>query len=188
MHLNTVLDAETATGRALRTFSLYVDYPAGLRAKWAAAQIAKLAGKRWEVSGQIWKLDSFVTAGSIKKLIGEEAAQADVLLVAFSSLDQPEQAVIDWLESLAPADKTTAGAGGLLVGLLGDDDHWVSARDGMVKQLATIARRRNLDFAWHWMGRDVMDEPGWLTGRVEQLLDRKQSASLFENQTGLAML
>jgi hypothetical protein len=188
MHLNTVLDSEKVANRTLNLFSLYVDFPAGLRAKWAAGLVTRRAAKYWEVAGQVWKLDSVITAGSLRNLIGGEAAQADVLVVAFSSLDEPEQAVIDWLESLAPARQTDPAAGGLLVGLLGDDENWVGSKDAMVKRLAQIARGRNMDFAWHWMGRDAKEDPEWLADRVEQLLDRKQSARFFESQTGLALL
>jgi hypothetical protein len=188
MRLNTLLETDRTTSRALNVFSLYVDFPAGLRAKWAASQITRRAGKRWEVSAQVWKLDSFITAGSIRNLICEEAAQADVLVVALSSLDQPEQEVIAWLKSLAPARQPDVAPGGLLLGLLGDDEHWVKAKDPMVQQLAAVARRRNMDFGWQWMERDAMEDSEWLTGRVEQLLDRKQSARLFENGSGLALL
>jgi len=184
MRLNTVLDSEATAVRTLNLFSLYVDFPAGLRAKWAAGQITRRVAKRWEITAQTWKLDSVITSGSIRNLIGEEAAQADILVVAFSSLDKPEQAVIDWLESLAPALAT----GGLLLGLLGDDTNWVTSRDAMVKKLATVALRRGMDFGWHWMGKDAMEDPEWLTHRVDQLLDRKQSERFFETQTGLALL
>jgi hypothetical protein len=188
MNLDIVLESEKAAGRALNLFSLYVDFPAGLRAKWAANVITRRAAKGWEVTNQVWKLDSVITSGSIRNLIGEEAAQADVLVVAFSALDEPEQEVIEWLESLAPASPADTGAGGLLMGLLGDDDHWVGPKDAMVKRLALAARRRNMNFGWQWMGRDAKEDSSWLTDRVEQLLDRKQSARLFESETGLALL
>ena len=159
--------------RKLRVFSLYVDFAAAVRARWATSQISRLAGEQWKFSSGLWNLDSLVASQPIRKIITQEAADADVLVIAMSSLDRRESELVEWLESLAEA-KTIRPVTGLFVGLFGDDDHGAGELDWTVKHFLGCAQRTDRDFIWHWMEQGVMADGEWLADSMETLLARKQ--------------
>ena len=159
--------------RRLRLFSLYVDFAAAVRALWATSQISRLAGEQWKFSSGLWNLDSLVASQPIRKIITQEAADADVLVIAMSSLDRREPELIQWLESLADG-KPNRPITGLFIGLFGDDDHGAGELDWTVKHFLRCAQRTDRDFIWHWMEQGVMEDGDWLADSVETLLTRKQ--------------
>lgn len=55
----------------------------------------------WKTCCEMWNLDSFKASQPIRKIMLQEAAEADVLVIALSSLDQREPKLIEWLEALA---------------------------------------------------------------------------------------
>src|SRR5208282_6219451 len=99
MNTDTFVEQETVVNGKLRLFSLYVDFAASVHAKWAAGAITKLAGPRWQSSTEMWNLDALTASEPIRKMIAGDAADADVLVIAASSLDQREPKLIEWLAS-----------------------------------------------------------------------------------------
>ncbi len=176
MNLNTWTEAEVAaTGGKLRLFALYVDFAAAVRARWAASQISRLAGGQWKTSSEMWNLDSLAASESIRKMILQDAADADVLIVAMSSLDRRELELVRWLDSLA-AVKASRPVSGLCLGLLGDEAGRAKELDWTVKQFLHSSGALDRDFIWHWMDREAMQSVDWLTESVGALLTRKQPA------------
>src|ERR1700690_4499968 len=117
MQTVTLIEPEIRTERRLRVFSLYVDFAAAGRARWAASQIATLAGEHWKSSSEMWSLDSVAASEPIRKMIAQDAANADVLVIAMSSLERRELELVEWLDSLAE-ETTHRTASGLFIGLL----------------------------------------------------------------------
>lgn len=176
MPLVTPLKAAMAANGKLHMLSVYADFPASARARWAASAIVKTAGPHWESSAEMWKLDSLAAGQAIKDMISTEAVDADVLIVAVSSLDQRATELVRWLDTLAarPSSRSTPG---LLVGLLGDEEGRAKELDWTVKQLMRCAQQADRHFIWHWMGEGAMDESDWLTDSTEELMGRKLAAS-----------
>jgi hypothetical protein len=174
MHPETFTEPEMATNGKLHSFSLYVDFPASIYAQWATSAIIKIARRHWQPSSEMWKLDSLMASEPIRKLISNDAANADVLIIAVSSLDRRELELIRWLDSLT-ALKTNRPGPGLLIALLGDEDSRALELDWTVKQLMRCAQQADRDFIWHGMGKNAMDDAACLTENVEKLLSRKQS-------------
>ncbi|HMD14693.1 MAG TPA: hypothetical protein VKI62_08715 [Bacteroidota bacterium] len=166
---------ETVADEKLHLFSIYADFAASVRVKGAINKITKSVGKHWQLPLEMWKLD-LLTSESIKRMVADDAANADVLIVAVSSFEQRERELIQWLESLraAPSDYP-----GLLIGMLGDEENRTQELDWMVNQLLRCARKMNRDFIWHWMEENA-DDCGWLVKSVEMLLARKNSFGLNE--------
>ncbi|HMD54602.1 MAG TPA: hypothetical protein VKJ65_08655, partial [Phycisphaerae bacterium] len=113
--------------------------------------------------------------GPVGKMILEGATDADVLIIAMSSLEHREIELMQWLDSLA-AGKNNRLVPGLLIGLLGDEENQARELEWTVKQFIRCAQQTNRDFIWHWMGRDAMNDSDWLTEGVEMMLSRKQFA------------
>ncbi len=174
MNTETLVEPELVADRRLRLFSLYVDFPAAVRARWVTGQISRLAGKQWKTSAEMCNLDSLTTSEPIRKLITQDVADADVLVIAMSSLDWRELELVEWLNCLT-AGKANSPWSGLFIGLLGDGKGQAVELDWTVKQFLRCARQMDRDFIWHWMNRDAMaDVDYWLTDSVEALLTRKQ--------------
>jgi hypothetical protein len=174
MNIETLIEPEVVIDRRLRLFSLYVDFPAAVRARWATSQISRLAGGQWRASPEMWNLDSLTTSEPIRKMITQEAAAADVLVIAMSSLDWRELELVEWLNCLT-AGKANRPESGLFIGLLGDGKGQAMELDWTVKQFLRCARQMDRNFIWRWMDRDAMaDVDYWLTDSVEALLTRKQ--------------
>ena len=173
MNSEMLIEPEMFQERRLRVFSLYVDFAAAVRARWATSQISRLAGERWKATSGLWNLDSLVASGPIRRIITQEAADADVLVIAMSSLDRREPALVEWLGSLAGGNPNRP-VSGLLIGLFGDEDHGAGELDWTVKHFLDCAQRTDRDFIWHWMEQGVMADGDWLTDSVESLLARKQ--------------
>lgn len=168
---------ETLTDECLRVFALYADIEASERARTVAGIITKLASQHWRTSSQIWNLDTLMTCQPIGKMVINDAAAADVLIIAISSLDQCPQDLIRWLDSL-PALRRGRCFHGLLIGLLGDEeDKEDKSRElaWTVEQLMRCARKTNRDFTWHWMHQEAMDDLDWLNENGEKMLARKRS-------------
>jgi hypothetical protein len=167
-------------------FSLYVDFPAAVRARWATRQIYRLAGKQWKTSAEMWNLDSLTISEPIRKMITQDVVDADVLVIAMSSLDWRELALVQWLDSLT-AGKANRPGPRLFIGLLGDGRGQAVELDWTVKEFLRCARQMDRNFIWHWMDREAMVDDGWLTDRVEALLTRKQPERdvIFLQEAGL---
>jgi hypothetical protein len=174
MNTETLIEPELVVEGRLRLFSLYVDFPAAVRARWATCQISRLAGEQWKTSAEMWNLDTLTTSEPIRKMIVQDAADADVLVIAMSSLDWRELELVEWLNCLA-AGKANRPGTGLFIGLLGDGKGRAMELDWTVKQFLRCARQMDRNFIWHWMDRNAMaDADYWLTDSVEALLARKQ--------------
>ena len=100
MEVNLLTHPATAAIGRLRVFSLYLDFPASVRARWANSTISQLAGENWITSTEMWKLDSLTASPAIRTMITGEAAKADVLLVTVSSVSYRHHELIRWLEAL----------------------------------------------------------------------------------------
>jgi hypothetical protein len=175
MHTDSFNEPKTEVNGSLRLFSIYADFSASVRAKWATGSITKLAGRHWQCSTEMWTLNSLGVNGSVGKLIREGAADADVLVIAMSSLEQRETGLMQWLDALS-AVKNSRTVSGLLIGLLGDEESKAVELKWSVQQFIHCAQQTNRDFIWHWMGRNAMDDGDWLTDGVETMLSRKQFA------------
>lgn len=175
MQTETLNETVILTERPLRVFSLYVDFAAAGRARWVTRQIAMLAGEHWKCTSEMWNLDSVVASEPIRKMIAQEAMDADVLVIAMSSMERRELELMEWLDSLAEG-RTNRTASGLLIGLLGDEKQSAGELDWTVKQFLGYAQRTDRDFIWHWMEPGMMSCNDWLAGSVESLLTRKQPA------------
>ncbi len=173
MNTETLVEPELVADRRLHLFSLYVDFPAAVRARWATGQISRLAGKQWKTSAEMWNLDSLTTSEPIRKMITRDAADADVLVIAMSSLDWRELELVEWLNSLA-AGKANRPEPGLFLGLLGDGRGEAVELDWTVRQFLRCARQMDRDFIWHWMNRDAMVDDDWLRDIAEALVMRRQ--------------
>jgi len=173
MHMETTAGPRTVVNGKLSLFSLYVDFAASAQAKWAAGAITKLAGARWELSAEMWKLDSLNASESIRKMITSDAARSDVLIVAASSLDQREPKLIEWLDSLAPQSNRVIP--GLLVGLLGDEENRSRELGWMAEQFIYCARQMGRRLVLHWMEHDSMSDSEWLAEEVEEFLARRRA-------------
>ena len=107
-------------------------------------------------------------------MITRDVADADVLIIAMSSLDWRELELVQWLDSLT-AGKADRPGPRLFIGLLGDGRGQAVELDWTVKQFLRCARQMDRNFIWRWMDRDAMaDVDYWLTDSVEALLTRKQ--------------
>jgi len=167
--------AISVAGRKLRLFSLYVDFAAAVRARWATSHVVQLAGGQWKASTEMWNLDSLTTSEPIRKMIIRDAADADVLIVAASSLDRRETELVWWLDDVA-AVKTVRPAAGLFIGLLGDEHDRAGELDWTVKQFLRCSGALDRDFIWRWMDREATENDDWLTDSVAALLARKHPA------------
>jgi hypothetical protein len=153
---------------------LYVDFPAAVRARWATRQISRLAEEQWKVSTEMWNLDSLTTSEPIRKMITQDVADADVLVIAMSPLDWRELELVQWLDSLTAGRADRPGPR-LFIGLLGDGRGQAVELDWTVEQFQRCSRQMDRNFIWHWMDRDAMVDDDWLTDSVEALWTRKQT-------------
>ena len=163
-----------AHGR-LRVFSMYVDFHASIRARWANSIIGKIAGQNWITSAEMWKLDSVDASPAIGNMITGEAAKADILLVAISSLNYRQHELIDWLETLVtrPTERQNTG---LLIGMFGDDDDHASELKWTVNKCQHCARPMNRDFVWRFTQTGTMADNSWLEGQLQPFLGRKRTS------------
>jgi len=176
MHTETSIEPETGTNAKLRLFSLYVDFAASMRAKWAGSTITRLAGPRRKTYCEMWNLDSAKASQPIRRIMLQEAAGADVLVIALSSLDQREPKLVEWLDALAN-EKTEHPVSGLFIGLLGDENHEAGELGWTVEQFIRCAQRMGRDFIWQWMGQEALNDSTWLTDNVQKVLSGKQFQS-----------
>jgi len=175
MRAETLVGQDTAVTGKLRLFSMYVDFAASAHARWATSAITRLAGSRWQSSHEMWNLDALAASGSVRTMIARDAADADVLIVAATSLDQREPKLIEWLDSLA-AWKDNRPVAGMLVGMFGDEENRAKELEWTVQQFIYCARQMDRDLVVQWMERDSLDYSDWLTVKVGALLARKQVA------------
>ena len=173
MHSNTLIEPEPVVKMRLRLFTLYVDFTAGVRAKRAMSRLSSLARQEWNVSAEMWKLDSVSPHGFIREMIAQEASEADVLLVAVSDANQPDPTVSCWLHSLVNW-KLDRPAPGLLLGLLGDEEHKIAESNWLVGQLTDFARQTRMDLVWHPVGLDRAEDADWPDTALSRLMDRKR--------------
>ena len=175
MQTGELMEPGILAGRRLRSFSLYVDFAAAMRARWTAGQVARLAGDHWKASSEMWGLDSLAASEPIQKMVAQDAVDADVLIIAMSSMERRESELMDWLDSLA-GQKSNRTASGLFIGLLGDEKQPAGELDWTVKRFLHCAQRLDRDFIWHWMEEGTLNSNDWLAASVEALLARKQPA------------
>jgi hypothetical protein len=67
---------------------------------------------------------------------------------------------------------------GLLVGLLGDEDHKVSDQNWLVEELMQFAGRTQMRLVWHFCGQELVEDSHWLNADVEHLLVRKKTCGV----------
>jgi hypothetical protein len=175
MQIETFTERQAAAQGNLRLFSLHLDFPAAVCARWAASQISRHAAGLWKTSAEMWKLDSLAASGPISKMAAEGAAAADVFIVALSSVARRETELVEWLDSLA-AGRTERTTTGLFIGLLGGEEGPADEMDWILKQFLRTAQRTDRDFIWHWMEPCSMTDGGWLKKSADALLARKQPA------------
>ncbi len=178
MDTNRFIKQPEAPNGKLRLLSLYGDLPASVRARWAAAMIARLAGPRWQTTSEMWKIDSLKVGAPIREMITNDAADADVIIVAASSLTQSEPALIQWINSWE-ACKNNHLFPGLIVGLLGDEETTKVDLNCVVKPLIHVAQLADRDFIWHLMENGAMNDSSWLADSVQDLLARKLWFEVF---------
>jgi hypothetical protein len=168
-----LIKEEAVTDKKLHLFSLYVDLPASVCARWATSMINRQAGPHWRTSSEMWKIDSLRSSASIRQMTINDAANADIIIVAASSLAQPEPALLEWLDALAARKNNHPAAPGLLIGLLGDDATRTEDLNWTVRPLIRCAQQIGREFFWQWMGDGAMNSAEWLAEDVKNLLDRK---------------
>jgi len=166
------LEQETQADSKLRLFSLYVDFAASVRAKWASGMITKLAGSCWQTRSEMWNLDSFHAGPQVREIMLQDAVGADVLLIGLSSLDQREPKLMEWLKAVVD-QKAERSVSGLFIGLLGDEDHEAGELGWTVERFIHCAQEMGRDFIWHWMGQEAINDTSWLADNVEKFLARK---------------
>jgi hypothetical protein len=173
MRTETLIEQKTEVDGRLRLLSLYEDFAASVPARWATSTINKLARPRWETSAEMWNLNAFNASQQVRKMMIQNVTEADVLIVALSSLDRCKPKLVDWLDALV--DGTAEGpVSGLLICLLGDEDQTIKGLGWTVKQFMRCAQGMGRNFIWHWTGREAINDTTWLTGSVEKFLSRKQ--------------
>jgi hypothetical protein len=117
MNTNTLMEPAPAANAKLRLFTLYADFPAGMRARRLMNRITALAGRlgrgRRDGNWTPWRRSDH------SRLDRQEASESDVLLIATSAVEAD------------PATSMARIAGGLsvarprlLLGLLGDERRW----------------------------------------------------------------
>lgn len=176
MHAENFLAGECESHAKLRLFCLYVDFAASARARWVNDIITRLVRPKWKTCCEMWNLDSVKASQSIRKMMLQEAAQADVLVIALSSLDQRELKLMEWLTALT-GQQPEPPVSRLFIGLLGDEAHEAGELGWTVKQFIGCARSMGRDFIWHWMGQEALNDITWLTDNVKKFLAQKQSLS-----------
>lgn len=176
---------EIAPPGKLHLFSVYTDFGACRRIRWVVSAIAQQAGRQWQCSSEMWKLDSFIAHGPIRKMVADDGANADALIVVIGSLDQRRPELMDWLESLAPLPP---GRSGLLIGVLGDEEDKAKELDWTAKQLIHYAQKTNRRFVWHWMQHHDREDLDWLADGVDTLLARKKPAHRHTMTPEVAMV
>lgn len=172
MNTNVLIEPVSSARGRLRFFTLYADYPAGIRARRLAAQVKGLAAREWDVVAEMWKLDSVAPVGPIREMIAQEAGESDVLLIATSSIAGPDPELAAWLNSLVNW-KANRLVPGLLLALLGDEDRNADGEKAMADQLAAFAQKTQMSFAWQ-AGREALLDSDWLAADLEKLLERKR--------------
>ena len=175
MNSNTLLEP-TPTRTKLRCFTLYADFHAGVRAKRLMHRLSKLAGDYAVAQTEMWKLDSVVPMGFIREMVAQEAGQSDVLIVAVSAATEPNPAVGRWLDLVVPW-REGRPVPGLLVGLLGDEDHAVHEQSGLPLQLQKFAERTGMDFVWHIPRGATAYDFEWLETPAANLFERLQMSA-----------
>lgn len=150
--------------RNVALFAVHTDIAALANERWAVSQIKLTAGQTWMLRSESWKLDVLLAGGIIRKTAAVRAARADILIIAASSLEQRNESLIHWLNSVAAATNITAPR--LLIGLLGSPDAKATELDWNVKQLLQCARTMNGEFIWLWMGNDTVIDGDSLTEDV----------------------
>jgi hypothetical protein len=176
MNPSTSVKRAPATNGKLRLFALSADFPASVRARWVTSTISGLAGLHWQTLSEIWKIDSLKKSERIRHMMTNNAANADVIVIAISSLTQTDPALIQWLDTLA-ALKIVHPAASLLIGLLGNETTKTGELDKTVKPLINCARQMGRDFIWHSMIECALNDSDWLTENIEGLLTRKAHVS-----------
>jgi hypothetical protein len=161
----------------LRLFTLYADFPAGIRARHLAGQLGKLSGTECALASEMWKLDSVFPVGPIREMIIEAAAESDLLVIAASHMEVPDEELNAWLNSLV-IGKTNRLFPGLLVGLLGDDEHEIVEAHWLVQRLQSFAGEARMNFIWQSADRDSLRNTRWLGDSFEKLLDWKRTVGI----------
>ena len=176
MHTETLTKQEPGASVKLRLFSLYVDFAASVPARWASGVITNLVGPMWKTHCEMWNLNTFKESQQLRELMLQDAAEADVLVIALTSLDQRQTELIEWLEAVANKKAGHLGAG-IFIGLLGDEAHEAGELRWTVKRFIGCAQRMGRDFIWQWMGQGAINDATWLTDNIEKFVSRKQFLS-----------
>jgi hypothetical protein len=173
MHSNTLIASEPVAKAKLRLFTLYADFSAGVRAKRLMSRLTSQAGRNWDVSSEMWKFDSIAPIGPIREIVEQEAGESDVLVIAVSAANHSEPAVTRWLQSLVRW-KANRPAPGLLLGMLGDEEHRIGEANWLVAELAGFARQSQMDMVWHSVGLDRAEDADWSDAALAKLLERRR--------------
>jgi hypothetical protein len=176
MNTNVLIEPVSSAKGRLRFFTLYADYPAGIRARRLATQVKHLAAKDWDVVAEMWKLDSVAPVGPIREMIAQEAGESDILLIAVSSVAGPHPELTAWLSSLVNW-KANRLVPGLLLGLFGEEDRDAESENAMAEQLAAFARKTQMSFAWQAAGNETFHNSEWLAAELERLLEKKRACA-----------
>ena len=171
----------TVASAKLRLLSLYTDLPASVRARATAGLIAKLAGPYWQTTSEMWKIDSLQISASVRKMISDDAAEADVIIIAISSWTQSEPVLGQWINSLEAGRNCNQHHpfSGLLVGLLGDEETKTDDVHFAVKPFTRFAHTAHRDFLPHRVETGALNESGLLADKVSRLLSRKLWFDVF---------
>ncbi len=171
-------EIQTDQGRAacggLNLFSVYTDGAAAANERWAVSEIKLLAAQTRLLRSDSWKLNTLLASESMKKAATNVAARADVIVVAIGFLEQRQEHLMRWLDSVV-ASAADPAAPRLIIGLLGAGDAKPTELDWHVKQLIRCARSLRSEFIWHWMGQDALTDIDFMTESISNLLAAKRS-------------
>ena len=124
----------------------------------------------------MWNLDSLFASDPIRTMITQDAAEADVVVVAMSSLDRRMLELIRVAGFPDRLTRRTARApdcsSACSVTRSSRRGNWI----GRWNKFCVAPNGMDRDFIWRWMGRGALADGDWLADSVEVLLSRKQAA------------
>lgn len=178
MDLSTLVNPGVETVRKLRAFALCFDELAVVHVHWLRAQLTGLAANGLDLSFHLQTPGFPVVHESSIEMRIETALRSDVLVIAMSSLQRREPAVIQWLNSLeSRLAAKSCEPPGLLIGLFGGAENRAGELGWLVSEMVSFTRRTGMDFVWQWMGHESECDWDWLAISIDELLARQDHRS-----------
>lgn len=173
----------------LRVFSLYIDLPGSIHARWINTSISQFAGHQWVTSTEAWSLGSLAANASMRIMTTGEAAKANILTVTISSLSYRQHGLFAWLEDLAVI-KAEDHDKGLFIAYIGEDENHVKESEWSIKQFENISQRMNREMFWQRSPSNAVPDTFWLKTQVNSFLTSHREArkKLIVNDQQLALM